>query len=70
MTDVRAPRRAEAIGATHEDCLRLADHRATIGDRYAELVREQGLRSHRSIVAPPPRKRQGPVNGAGGRPPI
>jgi GTP cyclohydrolase IA len=41
MTDVHTPRRAEDIGATHEDCLRLAAERATVGDRYAALVAEQ-----------------------------
>jgi GTP cyclohydrolase I len=31
----------EAIGATHEDCMQLADHRADAAPRYAELAREQ-----------------------------
>jgi GTP cyclohydrolase I len=39
MTDVRTPRRAEEIGATHEDCMRLADHRATVGTRVADAIR-------------------------------
>jgi GTP cyclohydrolase I len=41
MTDVHTPRRAEDIGATHAECVKLADQRATIGDRYAALVAEQ-----------------------------
>jgi GTP cyclohydrolase I len=41
MTNVPIPRRAEEIGATHEDCAQLAARRDEIADRYAAMVSEQ-----------------------------
>jgi GTP cyclohydrolase I len=35
------PRRAEDIGATHDDCIRLRELRTDADDAYAPLVREQ-----------------------------
>jgi len=35
------PRRAEEIGATHDDCAALSDQRADITDQYAAHVRDQ-----------------------------
>ena len=41
MTNVHTPRRAEEIGATHEDCAQLAARRDDMADRYAAMVSEQ-----------------------------
>jgi GTP cyclohydrolase I len=41
MSHVQTPRRAEEIGATHDDCQTLAARREAIADRYAAAVAEQ-----------------------------